>query len=255
MTLMHVRSIRHPEGVEVYQSEPDAYLLEALTVLTHHLESGVVVLDASGHVVLVNEPAQRLLGLRSTDPRPWSEQVAGYQVRVAAGGRFVALAERPLARALAGETVSGWDGLVRPPGGLQDISLVASAVPLRDAAGRVTGAVGIVSETSRERRLELDLNACEHERTRLLARVAILERQLADTGERAARVGGSGEVSLSPRERAVLELIGRGRTNREIGAELGVGLRTVKTHVEHLFRKLGVTHRTQAAMWAEERRP
>lgn len=36
-------------------------------------------------------------------------------------------------------------------------------------------------------------------------------------------------------------------------AELGVSVRTVKTHVEHLFRELGVTHRSQAATWAAER--
>ena len=39
-----------------------------------------------------------------------------------------------------------WEGRLRPPGGLQDLSLLASAVPLRDEAGRVIGAVGVFSE-------------------------------------------------------------------------------------------------------------
>jgi RNA polymerase sigma factor (sigma-70 family) len=204
-------------------------------------------------VVLVNDPGQRLLGLRANDPRSWIEQVAGYQVR-AAGGRFVAVAERPLARALAGESVLGWEGRLRRPGGLQDTWLVASAVPLRDVAARVTGAVGVFSDTSRQRRLELELSDSLREQRRLAARVAVLERQIADTHERTARVGELPEISLSPREREILELIARGLTNREIAAALGVSVGTVKTHVEHVFRKLGVTHRTQAVTWAEERR-
>jgi DNA-binding CsgD family transcriptional regulator len=238
--------------VEQHRSERDAYLLGALTVVIEHLPLSVVVLDATGRVVLVNEPGKRLLGLRATDTRSWAEQVAGYRVRGSAGGRFVAIAE-PLARALAGESVFGWEGRLRPPGGLEDICLVVSAVPLRDVAARVTGAVGVFSEATRERRLELDLSSCFEERRRLLARVAELDRQLAETRARAVRVVDSPAVSLSPREREILELVGRGRTNREIAAELGVSVRTVKTHVEHVFRKLGVTHRTQAATWAAER--
>jgi DNA-binding NarL/FixJ family response regulator len=87
---------------------------------------------------------------------------------------------------------------------------------------------------------------------RLMARVAVLQRQLAATRQRAAKLAELPEVSLSPREREVLGLIGPGRTNREIAAELGVSVRTVKTHMEHLFRKLGVARRSQAAMWAAE---
>ena len=57
---------------------------------------------------------------------------------------------------------------------------------------------------------------------------------------------------FSPREGEVLELIAQGRTNREIAAELDVTVRTVKTHVEHLFRKRSVSHRTQAVLWAAD---
>jgi DNA-binding CsgD family transcriptional regulator len=192
--------------------------------------------------------------LRATDTRLWTEQVAGYQVRQAVGGRFVSLAERPLARPLAGESVLGWQGRLRPLGGLEDTSVIASAVPLRDVTGRVTGAVGIFLEASQQERVELELSGCMREQRRLLARVAVLERQLADTLG-AARVDRSTDVSLSPRQLDILELIGRGRTNREISVELGVSVRTVKTHLEHLFRKLGVAHRTEAAIWAAERRP
>jgi DNA-binding NarL/FixJ family response regulator len=55
---------------------------------------------------------------------------------------------------------------------------------------------------------------------------------------------------LTPREREVLALIGRGLPNKRIARELGVSEKTVKTHVGHVLAKLGVTDRTQAALHA-----
>jgi DNA-binding NarL/FixJ family response regulator len=55
---------------------------------------------------------------------------------------------------------------------------------------------------------------------------------------------------LTPRERQVLELIGRGFPNKLIARELGLAEKTVKTHVGHVLAKLGVSDRTQAAVVA-----
>jgi NarL family two-component system response regulator LiaR len=55
---------------------------------------------------------------------------------------------------------------------------------------------------------------------------------------------------LTPREREVLELIGRGFANKRIALELGLSEKTVKTHVGHVLEKLGVADRTQAAVVA-----
>ncbi|HUS42875.1 MAG TPA: response regulator transcription factor [Ilumatobacteraceae bacterium] len=57
---------------------------------------------------------------------------------------------------------------------------------------------------------------------------------------------------LTEREREVLALIARGASNREIAAELYLSVDTIKTHVRHLFGKLGVANRTLAALQADQ---
>jgi DNA-binding NarL/FixJ family response regulator len=55
---------------------------------------------------------------------------------------------------------------------------------------------------------------------------------------------------LTPREREVLGLIGRGMANKLIARELELSEKTVKAHVSNILAKLGVTDRTQAALYA-----
>ncbi len=57
---------------------------------------------------------------------------------------------------------------------------------------------------------------------------------------------------LSARERQVLRLLAQGMANKQIGRALGISERTVKVHVGHVFRQLGVADRTSAALWATE---
>jgi DNA-binding NarL/FixJ family response regulator len=60
----------------------------------------------------------------------------------------------------------------------------------------------------------------------------------------------SGLDSLTSREREVLALIGQGKTNAEIAAELFVGEGTVKTHINHVFTKLQLRDRAAAVVYA-----
>jgi DNA-binding NarL/FixJ family response regulator len=62
---------------------------------------------------------------------------------------------------------------------------------------------------------------------------------------RAGRPGG-----LTPREVEVLVLLARGRSNPEIAAQLIVSRKTVGSHIEHIYTKLGVSSRTEAALFA-----
>lgn len=80
-------------------------------------------------------------------------------------------------------------------------------------------------------------------------------QNLFEEHEAAGRDNGSpngrrGEYSLTQREHDILALLAEGRSNREIAQRLYLSEKTVKAHLAAIFRKLGVTNRTQAAMMA-----
>lgn len=61
------------------------------------------------------------------------------------------------------------------------------------------------------------------------------------------------EAQLSERELEVLRCVAKGLPNKVIARRLGISEKTVKTHLTRIFQQLGVTDRTQAALWAKER--
>ena len=61
-------------------------------------------------------------------------------------------------------------------------------------------------------------------------------------------------AALSPQERRILELIADGKTNRQIGADMYLAEKTVKNYVSSLLHKLGMSRRTEAAVYATEMR-
>src|SRR6059058_4359970 len=77
---------------------------------------------------------------------------------------------------------------------------------------------------------------------------AAVARPLMSTLQGGALVHSPAE--LTPRELDVVTLVGEGRANKEIARELGIGERTTRTHVSNILRKLGLTSRTQLALWA-----
>jgi DNA-binding NarL/FixJ family response regulator len=64
------------------------------------------------------------------------------------------------------------------------------------------------------------------------------------------RMAADVEVPLTQRESEVLRQLALGLTNKEIALALRISYETVKEHVQHILRKIGVTDRTQAAVWA-----
>jgi DNA-binding NarL/FixJ family response regulator len=64
------------------------------------------------------------------------------------------------------------------------------------------------------------------------------------------RLASDVEVPLTQRESEVLRQLALGLTNKEIALALEISYETVKEHVQHILRKVGVSDRTQAAVWA-----
>ena len=64
------------------------------------------------------------------------------------------------------------------------------------------------------------------------------------------RLAADVEVPLTQRESEVLTQLAYGLTNKEIAQQLHISYETVKEHVQHILRKIGVSDRTQAAVWA-----
>jgi DNA-binding NarL/FixJ family response regulator len=61
-------------------------------------------------------------------------------------------------------------------------------------------------------------------------------------------------ADLTPREREALGLVADGLSNKQIARRLGIAEGTVKAHLGRAFRRIGVRHRTQAALWVERQR-
>jgi DNA-binding NarL/FixJ family response regulator len=66
-----------------------------------------------------------------------------------------------------------------------------------------------------------------------------------------ARIGETPADALSQREREVLAMVAEGLPNKLIARRLGISEKTVKAHLTSVFRQIGVTDRTQAALWAQ----
>ncbi len=60
------------------------------------------------------------------------------------------------------------------------------------------------------------------------------------------------EDVLSDREREVLLLVAEGLANKQVGRRLGISESTVKVHLGNIYRRIGVTDRTSAALWARD---
>lgn len=76
-------------------------------------------------------------------------------------------------------------------------------------------------------------------------------RVLLEARRRPVRAGGD----LSAREQEVLRLVADGLPNKLIARRLSISERTVKAHLTNIFSRIGVTDRTQAALWARENLP
>jgi DNA-binding NarL/FixJ family response regulator len=113
------------------------------------------------------------------------------------------------------------------------------------------GAAGYLLKDSAPDEIVRALEAALDGDTPLSPRVArlVVERARASAG-RSDGEAGAAAAELSERELEILRLLAEGLDNSEIGLRLYLSPTTVKRHISAIFRKLGVSNRVQAAIWA-----
>jgi NarL family two-component system response regulator LiaR len=132
---------------------------------------------------------------------------------------------------------------------LPEVEVVALTSVLEDASvtGAVrAGAIGYLLKTTDADELREAIGAAAAGQVRLAPEAAarLMREVRTPTAPEALA------EPLTERETEVLKLLARGKANKQIARELFVALSTVKTHVNNLYRKLGVGSRTQAALYA-----
>ncbi|MDW8337689.1 MAG: response regulator transcription factor [Thermoleophilia bacterium] len=174
---------------------------------------------------------------------------------------------------LVGEATNGAEALELALVHQPDVVLMDLEMPLLDgieATRRIheespeTAVVVLTSFSDRERILRaLDAGAIGYvlkdaEPPELRRAIEAAARGESPLDPRAARalLGARREAravadALSEREREVLAMVAEGLPNKLIARRLGISEKTVKAHLTNVFRRIGVTDRTQAALWAE----
>jgi two-component system, NarL family, response regulator LiaR len=164
-----------------------------------------------------------------------------------------------LAGSLAPDVVL-MDILMPVMGGVEAIGIIRTRYPetevvamtsvLENAAvvGAVrAGAIGYLLKTTDADALCSAIRAAAAGQVQLAPEAAALLMREVQLPESSAV---SGVDALTDRETDVLRLVAQGRANKEIASDLGIGEKTVKTHVSNVLAKLGVQSRTQAALYA-----
>jgi DNA-binding NarL/FixJ family response regulator len=118
------------------------------------------------------------------------------------------------------------------------------------------GAIGYLLKDAETPELHAAIRAAARGEAPLTPRAAMeLLRQREPVGlvnrQPSAAGDGRAQVDLTDRERQVLGLLASGLANKQIARRLGISEKTVKGHLTNLFQRIGVSDRTQAALWAE----
>jgi DNA-binding NarL/FixJ family response regulator len=198
---------------------PD-HLIETATALERRITTARSIVDTAPHGVQIDSAAHLsqaaacLTRLRMSDPDAWADAATRWEVLADRWALAAALLREAEAAALAGAADRGASALRRA----HSIAAGLGAGPL----------LAELEALSRRTRISLDAPT----------RVTLDETS-------AERLG------LTTREAEVLSLVAAGRTNRQIGDELFVSVKTASVHVSNILRKLGVNSRIDAAAVAQ----
>jgi DNA-binding CsgD family transcriptional regulator/ArsR family metal-binding transcriptional regulator len=119
-----------------------------------------------------------------------------------------------------------------------------STFRMKDRKGQITKTIS----------LNVDTDSLRKEVTNKDRRIDELQAKLEQLEKnRVSQISSNNQLLPSPltnREIEVLQILAKGATNKEISNQLFISGHTVKTHINHIFDKLGVNDRTQASVWA-----
>ncbi len=195
-------------------------LTETVTSLEQRITTARSFVDTGPHAVQVDRAAHLsqaaacLTRLRASDPDAWAE------------------------------AATRWDDL-------RDRWALAAALLREAEAAALAGAVDrAASSLRRAHSIAVELGAAP-----LLAELEALSRRTRISVDAPTRVAldetSAERLGLTTREAEVLSLVAAGRTNRQIGDELFVSVKTASVHVSNILRKLGVNSRVDAAAVAQ----
>ena len=178
---------------------------------------------------------------------------------------------------LVGMATDGGEAIARCEELEPDIVLMDLSMPEVDgieatrritAGGSTAQIVVLTSFSDRQRILDaLDAGAAGYvlkhaEPDELLDAIRAAHAGGAPLDPKAARVlldrqrsSSASPAKMSDREAEVLRLVAAGLANKNIARQLGIAERTVKAHLTNIFQRIGVTDRTQAALWARDHLP
>ena len=175
---------------------------------------------------------------------------------------------------LVGMAADGAEAVTAAIDVVPDIVLMDLSMPGTDgveatrqiaAAGLPTQVVVLTSFSDRQNILDaLDAGAAGYvlkhaEPDELLDAIRAAHEGGSPLDPKAARVlldrqrsSSASPTKMSDREQEVLRLVASGLANKQIARQLGIAERTVKAHLTNIFQRIGVTDRTQAALWARD---
>ncbi len=134
-------------------------IFEILSNTIASMTDAILVADVDGNVVHSNPAAQQLMGIvAGQTPEEWAMP---NDVRMTENGEPVPLAERPLMLAVRGETVRNVDIIVHDKRTGKKYSVTTNGGPIRDKAGRITGAVVLYHDTTQMKETERQLRQAQ----------------------------------------------------------------------------------------------
>lgn len=186
---------------------------------------GLVLTNAAGRVTWANRAAQAVLAFDLED---------GRNRLLAQLLRDPNMAEFWHQAAGGGEVAMGQVSLHWPV----PRQLKTNATLCKDAEGQVIGRALLFCDVTQERSLQLQMSA------------EATQRLLEMAGQQAGSACPVPHTGLTPQELKILRCIGRGLGNKQVAQELHVAATTVRTHLKHLYGKLGLQSRSEAIAYA-----